>query len=405
MRKLLWLGCLSYLVIGLAHVVAGSVLESVIDHYRISYKDGGQWIMNQFLGFLAGVLITPWITSRIGRRGGMLLALGSLTAAQAAYSMLLPWGWMLAFAPLSGFGFGMTEAVVGAVIIELVKDSKASAMSRLEVFFGLGALIMPSLAALLIREGIWQMSFPILTALSGITMLLWLTLSFGPADEHIAFMPRQQQDRIARKPEPRRYGRSALPFLVIGALFFTLYVGMEMSLANYLPSILVERSGMDSAQGAGVLSLFWATMVVGRLFMGWIADRTGYVRYLIVTTSAAVVLFAVMGWTHQLTGTVLLICMTGLILSGIFGIALVYVNGLLPGMTERTTSLMVAFGGIGGAVFPRLSGWMMDNYEADTVIWMIAGMSACMLILTIVMTVLGRKQAVAINAPGSSEAG
>lgn len=407
MRKLFWLGCLSYIVIGLAHVVAGSVLEPIIAHYDIAFKDGGQWIMNQFLGFLGGVLIAPWITSCIGRRGGMLLALGSLTVAQAGYSMLLPWGWMLTIAPLAGFGFGMTEAVVGAVIIELVEEGKASAMSRLEVFFGLGALGMPLLAAMLIREGIWQISFPILMVLSGITLLMWLTMSFGKADDHIAFASpkRPVTGGNQHSTVPFRYDRSTLPLLIVGAVFFTFYVGMEMSFANYLPSILVERSGMDAAQGAGVLSLFWTMMVIGRLFVGRIADRTGHAQYLIWSTTGAMIIFILMGWMGQLTGMMILITLSGLILSGIFGIALVYMNGLLPGKTERTTSLLVAFGGLGGAIFPRLTGWIMDNLEANAVISMIAVMSVLMLVLAISMIVLGRRHQAAVSTVDFSETG
>ena len=52
-------------------------------------------------------------------------------------------------------------------------------MAKLETFFGIGALVMPILAGLLIRADVWQMAFPIVTALSGITMLLWLTCRSG----------------------------------------------------------------------------------------------------------------------------------------------------------------------------------------------------------------------------------
>ncbi|GBF78374.1 putative MFS transporter, partial [Paenibacillus sp. 598K] len=48
MRTLLWLSCLSYMVIGMAHVVAGAVLEPMMASYGLTYGDGGQFIMNQF---------------------------------------------------------------------------------------------------------------------------------------------------------------------------------------------------------------------------------------------------------------------------------------------------------------------------------------------------------------------
>ncbi|MBD2871635.1 MFS transporter [Paenibacillus arenilitoris] len=404
MRKLIWLGCLSYLVIGVAHVVGGSILEQLIEHYGLTYKDGGQWIMNQFLGFLVGVLLAPSLTARVGKRAAVLIAIGILTVSEAAYSLLLPWGWMLAIAPLAGVGFGMTEAVVGAMIIDMAKNGKASAMSRLETFFGVGALLIPIAAAYLIRHEAWQVSFPILAAMSGITFVLWLTMSFGELDDQLSYAPRAAgggqagAETAAALASPDKsaffgYSRKALPFLFLSALFFMVYVGMEMSFSNYLPSILIERSGVEEATAASVLSLFWGTMVLGRLFAGTLADRMGYSRYLLIATVGASAVFLLMALTGQLSWMLVFVGLSGLFFSGIFGIALVYSNVLIPGMTERTTSLLVACGGLGGAIFPRLTGWFMDRFDVTATLWYVSALVVFMLLLLGIMLVLGRKRA------------
>lgn len=403
MKKLIWLGCLSYLVIGIAHVVGGSILEQLIEHYGLTYKDGGQWIMNQFLGFLGGVLLAPSITSRIGKRGAVLIAAGVLTLSEAAYSLLLPWGWMLAVAPLAGFGFGMTEAVIGAMIIDLAKG-KASAMSRLETFFGVGALIIPIAAAYLIAQNVWQVSFPILAALAGVTFVLWLTMSFGELDDQIGYRPKEaavkgQEGKGEGRPAAGTqsgllgYPRRALPFLMLAAVFFMIYVGMEMSFSNYLPSILIERSGLQEASAAAALSLFWAAMVFGRIFAGVLAERMGYAKYLFIATGGATVVFALMALMEQLSWTLVFIAISGLFFSGIFGIALVYANVLIPGTTERTTSLLVACGGLGGAIFPRITGWFMDRFHAPATVWYISTLTLIMLVVLAAMLLLGRREA------------
>jgi len=401
MKKLLWLGCLSYLTIGIAHIVGGALLEQLIEHYGITYKDGGQWIMNQFLGFLVGVLLAPSLTSRFGKRTTVLIAFGALTLGEAAYSLLLPWGFMLAIAPMAGFGFGMIEAVVGAMIIDSVKNGKASAMSRLETFFGVGALAIPIAVAFLIQQHVWQLSFPILAALSGITFVLWFTMSFGDMDEKLGPVPKEQRDEahaaVKRTPLEAKgklfgYELSAIPFLLFAALFFMVYVGMEMSFSNYLPSFLILREGMPEAGAAAALSLFWGMMVVGRLFAGAIADRVGYVRYLgiaVVGASAVFVLFALM---NGLSWMLACIVLSGLLFSGVFGIALVYANEMLPGMTERTTSILVACGGLGGALFPKATGWFLDNYSIGTTLWFISVLVGVMLLLLVGMFVINKRR-------------
>lgn len=76
MKKLIWIGCLSYFVIGLAHVVLGSILPVLLNHYDQNYSAGGELIFSQFAGFLAGVLVSPFLNRRFGKRGGIVIATG-----------------------------------------------------------------------------------------------------------------------------------------------------------------------------------------------------------------------------------------------------------------------------------------------------------------------------------------
>ncbi|SDS75819.1 Major Facilitator Superfamily protein [Paenibacillaceae bacterium GAS479] len=504
MRKLILLGCLSYFVIGLAHVVAGALLEPVMANYKLDYGSAGQWITNQFLGFLAGVLAAPALSSRIGRRSTLVLALGALTAAEAVYSVLPPWEIILLVAPVAGFGFGMAEAVVGALVMDVFSKSKASVMGWLEVAFGAGALVMPGVAALLIQDGIWQMSFPVLTALAGISMLLWMTLSFGKADEAVAYMPKRahkpgmdEEGRLAaeayvegaagsggllgqgsnvggavpgvavgfngqgssvegagtgaargmngkgsslegaglgaavglngqgtnvRVAVPGAavgmegqgtnvggavpgaagagwlgYKKGAWPVLAVGMLFFFLYVGMEMVIANYLPSIMTNQSGLPEAEASAVLSLFWGMMVAGRLMIGLFTRAAGYRLYLLGSVGASLVMMVLLAGAHTLSWTLVLVGLAGFCLAGIFAVALIYVNERLPGMTDRTTSLLVACGGLGGAIFPKLGGWLFDLYGWQRLLQMTAVMAALLLLLLLALLALRDRRETAVR--------
>ena len=387
MKKILWLACLSYLVIGIAHIIGGSVLEQLVAHYGLTYADGGQWIMNQFLGFLVGVLIGPTISHKLGKRMTVLIAMGALTVAEAMYSLLPPWQILLAIAPLAGFGFGMIESIVGALIIDLYKEKKAFAMSLIETFFGVGALIIPIVAAILISNHIWEWSFPILTAISGLTFLLWLSMSFGKSiDEQLTKRTR------AEKRQKLNYSKAAIPFLLLGMLFFFLYVGMEMSFSHYLPSILLDKTTLSESNSAAMLSLFWGFMVLGRLFCGILADKYGYIQYLMISMVFAVIAFIGMSFLQGTANMLIMTALSGLSFAGVFGIALVYVNACIPGLTERTTSLLVACGGIGGAVLPKLTGWFMDEYNVNVSLYYFAVMVACILAALIFMVIYGRNR-------------
>lgn len=53
MKKLIWLGGLSYFVIGLATVIFGTLLSELLHDYDRNFSNGGHLVFTQFAGFLA----------------------------------------------------------------------------------------------------------------------------------------------------------------------------------------------------------------------------------------------------------------------------------------------------------------------------------------------------------------
>ncbi|WP_373231037.1 sugar MFS transporter [Cohnella sp.] len=375
MARLVFLGCIAYLAVGLGQLVIGTVMEPMVTAYGIQYGDGGQLVMNQFLGGMVGIMLAPWLIGRIGKKILLLSALAIMVVAQTIYVLGPSWETMLATAPFAGLGFG-TEAVVGSFIIGAAVGNANVAMSRVEVFFGVGALLMPFAGAALISSGHWAAAFGVVGVTTAAALLLWVLYWPKILDRsggHAA-------DEAERKtPAGNRSRAQAWTVLAACALFFAIYVGFEMSFVHYLPSLLVHNNGLSDSTAALSLSIYWGAMVIGRLVSGHAADRWGGGVYMLVTCIATAVLFILMGGLESVWATFVLTFCAGLSMSGMFAIALVFANRAAPGMTERTTSLMMAFGGIGGALMPRLTGWFLDENGADATRWLFAGFAVVML--------------------------
>jgi FHS family glucose/mannose:H+ symporter-like MFS transporter len=82
-------------------------------------------------------------------------------------------------------------------------------------------------------------------------------------------------------------------------------------------------------------------------------------------------------------GGFVLVLLLGLFMAGMFAVGLIFANQFLPGMTERTTSLLIASGGLGGSVLPLLIGWTMDQFAVEISLWLFAG--AMLAILLFIM--------------------
>ncbi|MNO37614.1 Glucose/mannose transporter GlcP [compost metagenome] len=390
MKRLFWMGCWSYLLIGLAHVVVGSLMPSLLEHYGRTYGDGGMLIFAQFSGFLVGVLVSPLLIARLGKLNGLLIATGMLCAGEFVYTLLPPWEWMYAVGAVAGFGFGMIEAVIGTIIIASFTERTAVAMSRLEVFFGLGALLMPLAAGAFIRLESWRYTFLLVSVLAFVLLFAWGKGRFGDFKETL----QARGVKTAEKGDwlkPYQGTRGLL--LVVFIVFFFVYVGTEMSFVNFLPSLLIEKLGITKPTAAFSVTLFWVAMTIGRLFAGVIAERISYSRYVTLGCLISFIVIALFAWSGGMALLFTFIVLFGLFMSGLFSIALVFANKLLPGSEETTPSLLIASGGVGGALLPLLVGETMDIGGADTTAWVLAGFLALLVLLSVAAEMIQRSRA------------
>ncbi|WP_170119692.1 MFS transporter [Lederbergia lenta] len=396
MKKLIWIACLIYCLNGFGHIIIGTVLEPMVHSYGIDYRDGGQLIMNQFLGFLGGVLIAPLIVNSIGRRMTIFIALLSFAISQFVLSFLPNWDVLLITAPLGGAGIGIAETVVAALIIGYFKEKKATTLILAEVFFGVGALVIPIISAILITKGMWNASFTIVAVLTTMTMLLWLFMSFGEFD---SILKKQPKIRTVdgEKSVKRRYSRKQIPIVAFGAFFFFMYVGTEMTLPNYLPTILSKTTDLDASSLALSITVFWAAMTVGRVAMTFIIDKIGYTKLFIICCIGQFISLFMFANSTSVAFSFISIFLTGLLMGGIFSIGLLLVNETSSGLEEWTTSLLVAMGGLGGAFLPRVAGELIDRYSITVTLWSLV---LCAFILLSLMIVIFYFRNKASKLPG-----
>jgi len=384
MKKFVWIASLIYCLNGFGHIIIGTVLEPMVDSYGIHYRDGGQLIMNQFLGFLGGVMIAPLIVNRIGRRMTISLALLIFALSQFVFSVLPNWNVMLAIAPFGGAGIGIAETIVAALIIGHLKEKKAKTLVIVEIFFGVGALMIPVISAFLIMTGVWNFSFTFVAVFASVIMLLWLFLSFGELDPIL----KRQTKALAEdgnKPERKRYSKRQLPIIATGALFFFMYVGTEMVLPNYLPTILGKTTNLDASTLALSITVFWAAMTLGRISMTGIIDRIGYSKLFIICCTGQFFTLLMFAYSTSVMFSFISIFLTGLLMGGVFSIGLLIINETSKGLEEWTTSILMAMGGLGGAFLPRIVGELIDRYPISVTLWSLV---LCAIILASLMAVI-----------------
>ncbi|MBD2870528.1 MFS transporter [Paenibacillus arenilitoris] len=391
MKRMIGLGCLAYFMVGLATVAFGALLPELLHSYGKNYADGGRLVFAQFAGFLCGVLLAPGWSVRLGYRRTIWLGMLALVLVHGVLPLQQHWFFVLGLAAVNGLGFGMTQTAIGTLLLEST-ERPAVTMSRLEVAFGLGALFMPLASGYLIARYPFASAFAVVALFAVINLLLWSSPFVAPRRQaaEASLNDTVMQEESSAISENRRPRFSKLAFFIA---FVFLYVGLEISFANFLPSIFAERFQLSSSRATLSVTLFWVAMVIGRLFSGYMAERINYFSFLFCSAAGAALSLAWVAVTKDAIAAYALVFLIGLFLSGIFAMILVYANRVFPGYAKQTTSLLIASGGIGGALLPLLIGWSLEQRQGTGTLWILAGSALLLLACLIRIRVVERARA------------
>ncbi|HEY3289904.1 MAG TPA: MFS transporter, partial [Anaerolineae bacterium] len=292
----------SMVVFGFVENIKGTVIPSIQDTYKISYATIGVmffisssgYLIATFFGGLAGDRVgLKWV---IGVGYGLILfaALGMLLASSFPILVILMF--------LIGLGFGSLEVGVNSLGARIFVRNSALMMNLTHFFYGAGSMAGPEYAARMLVAG---RPFTEVYAFASIALVLVFALLL------VAKFPSTEEHRAVTKVDVRQIMRDGKVWLFVGAL--SLLVAVEIGTGNWLISFLRGAYEMDAEQGARFLSLFFLFFTLGRLFGGYIVERFGYMRTLVVF-GTAVLLMDIGGFTLG-PGGVILFSLTGFFIS------------------------------------------------------------------------------------------
>ncbi|MDR2996051.1 MULTISPECIES: MFS transporter [Bacillus cereus group] len=385
LKRLLWISFFSYMLIAFTLVIIGAMLPEILLHYKQNYSNGGLLIFGQFVGFLFGVLSMPILVRKLGRKNVVLL--GLIMISFELFSFFLPtWYFLFPLVGLAGFGAGLAESCIGTIILVTFQEKQASAMGKLEVAFGLGALFMPLFSSILISKGIWEYAFLILGLSSFLVMIGWKVLSFGEVDE---FLIKNTNVNTPVNKTTGSYTKKTFLIITFSAIYFFCYGGSEVSIVHFLPSLFMEEWEVPNSLATLTVTVYWTAMVIGRALTGVLSEKLTYNKFLLSINIGGLVVLILLAISGNVWLGFFLCFFLGLFMAAMFAIALIITNLYFPGQTEKTTSILLATNGLGGSLIPIIIGQSMDKYPAQITFWLFACIMLLMLILTIGIQVLG----------------
>ena len=310
----------------------------------------GKIVMGLF-AFIAG-----WIIDRFGPRrvmlvgiligGGAVIGLGMVTSLWQFYF----------FYVLIALAYMTAGPLPNQVLISRWFDrSRGKAMGIAYLGIGIGGMLVPQVDKFLIDHFGWHNALMIL----GVLMILIAFPTVWFVKDNDVSKPAELKAKEPKVPLKTIFKNRNVYLLIIGSMCS---IGAVSGMSQNLKLFLSLDLEYTQQLAANVISIVLASSLVGRLFMGWLADRWSkkYVMiliYIIVAGSLPLLYFA------SVPGVIY-------VFAFFFGVGLGGDYMVIPLMAAelfgvrvlgRIMGIVLTFDGFGEALSPLLVGWLRDQ--------------------------------------------
>lgn len=340
---LIFAAILAIFVYGMIAAMLGTILPELSERFRLTPKQNGTIAFAQALGLMIASLAVGPLLDNQGDKIGLLLGLVFIAIALIGLPRSRGFGSIVVLLFLLGVGGGIVVTGANALTSGFSGAHRATALNLVNLFFGLGGLATPFIAANLFKRNWVRLCYTIV-ALTVVTAAVQLAVAMpGPAPGS-GFVLTQAGPILGR------------PLLFVLGLFLFLYVSCEVGVWNWLARHLVAQ-GIPEQRALNILSLGFALgLLVGRVAASQVLIRVSPVTVLMGASIAMAVSTFLMLKTRQPGVAAALVFVAGFAMAPVFPTTLAITGGAFPQMTGTAMGFVITCGWAGLAVSSRIIG-------------------------------------------------
>jgi len=342
----------AFVLIGMVGGANGVLLPSLSAFYSVGDAVIGFLFLVSSLGYFLSALSSGLLTEQLGLRWMLLLGAATFLLGMLAFGLKLPYILLLPARLMLGFGIGMLETGLNIYVTALPRHTIL--LNYLHAFYGVGALVGPLVASLILALSWgWNSVYLLLTGLS-LPLLLGFGVLYGPA---YLDMPVREDESVASENVLRAVLR--FPVVWLAALFLLVYVGVEVSLGNWSYSFLLDTRHQGTVLAGEIVSGYWLGLTLGRFLLQNLAQRLGMstkgLMYFCVTGAAIGILLI---WFVPASAMAAVgFCFIGFSLGPIYPLTVAITPKLVPArLGPSAIGLLVSVSIVGLALFPWVAG-------------------------------------------------
>ncbi len=336
---------LAIFVYGIIAALLGTILPDISYRFKLTPKQNGNIAMAQAIGLMAGGFFVGPLMDTEGKKVGLLLGLGLIVVALFGLRMAAGYASVAGFMLLLGIGGGaiVTGANTLPPFIKLGDLTTGGVFNLLNLFFGLGGLVTPLIAARLFQKQVGKL-LVFAGVLGAVTFLVNAAAPLPGATGQVAFQASLVTDLLGK------------PAMLALALMLFLYVACEVGVWNWLVRHLIAQ-GVSEAKALTILSLGFALgLLVGRVAVSQVLRGMTPEAVLVGAGVLMAVMTFVMLQSRNDAVAWVTVFLAGIAMAPVFPTTLAVVNERFPQTAATATGIATTAGWLGLVVSSPIIG-------------------------------------------------
>jgi len=224
-------------------------------------------------GTIVSSLLSDKLTAKLGTRIVTVASVFLTVIALFGFSFSSAFRHLIVFAIPYGLGAGAIDAALNNYV---ALHYKAKHMSWLHCFWGVGTIVSPFVMGYALTNSVWQTGYKVVGFIQlAIAVLLLVTLPVWKINKSPDAENRKTLGIIGALKI------KGVPFLLLG---FFAYCAAEATAMHWASTYFVEAKGIATEEAATLASLFYIGITVGRFISGFITDKLGDRKMIILGT-------------------------------------------------------------------------------------------------------------------------
>ncbi len=358
------------IVLALLGVLFG--LPEMRARLHVDLAQQGDLFLLLYVGVLIASILSGPLIDRLGNKLVLLVSALLVSGALVGFTEAQSFGVAAVSGVILGLGGGGLNTASNALVSDLYGQERGAMLNVLGVFYGVGALVIPLLAASLSAVFTVRELLLLAATLAALAAVDYALLRFPPAREAKGFSARELAS-VARYPG----------VLVLAMVLF-FESGNEAAIGGWTSSYL-GAAGANARTATWVLAGYWAALMTGRLLASRLLSRISKTQLVLASSIGAAAGCALVISTRSLAGMAAGVALAGISFAAIYPTTLAIAGDRYSHLAGTVFGLLFSVGLTGGMLFPWAIGHLSQPFGMSRSLLLPVASSLVICVLVVVI--------------------